>query len=318
VVPRDAGTNIDEMGKIRLVCRLSRVAYWFGSLASLYHVSLYVLGYAADGRLACCKLLVMICFHAVTVYASVMGRSWAFELKAMRLVCIPAQCLIALYILVANVEWTMHDIAITVVMRPLVTIVAMCVHTMLDGITSTQPQWMLFAGCAAMNFIVVWKVIFTMPSLVGFALSSIVAQLVAGVCLKSTTNALLRERDMLKLVRDGLQQHVDSQDSMWKSVFDATFHCNSMGCISSASAQAMDLFQFESTEALVGQTFSSLTLQQRWLGLKARLAMRTSGVVIRRLYARSKKHAIVPTRNATSIGAAITYMVGRKNSARAC
>jgi len=45
---------------------------------------------------------------------------------------------------------------------------------------------------------------------------------------------------------------------MWKSVFDATLVCDSTSCVVSSSAQAVDLFQFDTADALVGQTFSGL------------------------------------------------------------
>lgn len=256
VLPRDVGASHDEM--IKLVCRLLRMSYWWGCLASLYHVFLYLLHYAADGRIAFSKLFQGVTVHMTTVYATATGKSWVFELQAIHLVGSAGQCVLALCNLSANVEWTMHDVAIMVVTRPLLSLIIMCVHTVLDVVGSAEPQWVLVATCAAINASVVWKVVSAMPSLVGVALSSIIAQLFVGICLKSTTNALLRERDVLKLVRDGLRQLVDSQDSMWKSVFDATLLCDSTGCVVSASAQAVELLQLGAADALVGQAFSGL------------------------------------------------------------
>merc|ERR1719293_344961 len=144
--------------------------------------------------------------------------------------------------------------------RPLLSFGIMCGHSALDVVGNAEPHWMLVVSCTAFNVAVAWKVIFSLATFEGVILSASMSyvQLFVGAALKTTSNALHTERDELKLVRDGLQQHVDSQDSMWRSVFDATLLCDSTGCVVDASAQAVELLHFKAADALVGQAFSGL------------------------------------------------------------
>eukprot|EP00419_Tripos_fusus_P001703 CAMPEP_0172686678 /NCGR_PEP_ID=MMETSP1074-20121228/21109_1 /TAXON_ID=2916 /ORGANISM="Ceratium fusus, Strain PA161109" /LENGTH=388 /DNA_ID=CAMNT_0013506021 /DNA_START=404 /DNA_END=1566 /DNA_ORIENTATION=+ len=134
----------------------------------------------------------------------------------------------------------------------------MCIHTVLE-VTSCAPSYgFLATSCALFNITALWKTLHDMDSLMGVSVVSILMQLCVAFAFKGLTNAMLKERDTLKSVRSHLQQLLDSQNSMWKSVFDATIVCDSTGCVATASAQAMDLFHLDQVEALVGQSFIDL------------------------------------------------------------
>jgi len=256
VSPHDVGVNHDAM--VTRVCWLMRLNYWYGLLASTFHVVLFLFGYAADVRIAVVKLSVGLLAQVATVYSVITGKPHGFELWSLHVIGSASQCLFALCVLAGSVEWTMHDIVVMVVTRPLISLAIMCVHSVLKVAGHAESDWLMVTTCTAINGAVAWKTVSDMPSLAGVASSAIVAQGFVALVLKCTTDALLKERDVLKLVRDGLQQLLDSQDSLWKSVFDATLICDPAGCIVSASAQAIHLLQLESPNALMGQSFSSL------------------------------------------------------------
>ncbi|CAK0833190.1 unnamed protein product [Prorocentrum cordatum] len=255
---RDAGTSHDEM--IKLVCRLLRMSHWWLLLGGMYHVLLCLNLPAADLYTALAKLVFNVLVQLATAYATVRGKSWVFELQAIQSIASASQCVLALCMLAGREEWTVREIAVMMFTRPLLSFGIMCGHSALAVVDSAEPHWVLVVSCTAFNAAVAWKVIFSMTTFEGVILSASMSyvQLFVGAALKTTSNALHTERDVLKLVRDGLQQHVDSQDSMWKSVFDATLLCDSTSAVVNASAQAVDLLQFETADAVVGQAFSGL------------------------------------------------------------
>lgn len=242
------------------LCWLIRLFISIGALASVLQAVLCAFGHVADMFVAMARLHIALGHLVISMYSMSTGRSKVFEIRGHFLGGCALEIVKAMCVLKTSAEWNMEDIVFNMTERPHILFMMMCMHTLLDVVGHAAPDWVLGVTWLIINVVLAWKTLTDVPSAAGIPLLACVAQVFIALALKGTTNALLKERDVLKRVREDLQQNLDSQDSMWKSVFDATFHCNSMGCVSSASAQAMDLFQFESTEALVGRAFSSLAV----------------------------------------------------------
>lgn len=256
IFPHDVGVNHDAL--IRNVCWLARAFICTGVLLNAFEGILCLAGDVADAPMTVAKLLLSLGHLSVSAFCMLKSKPHVFEVSALTLTACGHECLRAALILTTSAHWKANEIAFEVVERPFIALMIMCGHTILGIVGQAGSDGVLAGTCIMANASVVMKTHSDMPSLIGLPVLTSMAQLIIGLALKSITGALLKEREALKRARDGLQQNLDSQDSMWNSVFDATFLCDSIGCISRASAQAVDLFLFESAEALLGQTFSSL------------------------------------------------------------
>lgn len=256
VSPHEVGINHDAMiGQICWLTRLCSVAF---AIANGVQVVQCYFGHDADMHLVTVKFVCQVCHLATSIYANKKGRSPVFEVQALFFCACATQNVLAVYAVTSPMQWVMHDIVVMAVEQPMASLMIMCMHTVLEIIGHSVSTRVMIGTCVAINAAALEKTRRDMPDDVGLSFFACVLQLFVGLMLKLTIGAILKERDVLNLVRDELKQMLDSQDSMWKSVFDATLLCEPSGCIVSASDPAVDMFQFESFEVLGEHTVISL------------------------------------------------------------